>query len=472
MAIATPARTKTVGETEPMAVSAAEVVHQGEKLILPESMSCDQAIDLLQRRRDHLEQDINIIEAIQCFPWDGAAALEQVLINLYGWAPAVPTGWFGQNPPTLINVEVALGKFKSVPWGTFKLPNVPGSIKTEVAEKDGQVIMQLSATTKRSHEKEVRNLFAAVREYVRDHSIYRGQALRIRFYTDTRQRLAIPEIRFIDTNIDENMLVYKKDVDEAVRTNLFTPIQRMDDCIKSGIPFKRGILLGGTYGTGKTMAAKVAAKYSVQAGLTFISVDRADELVEALAFARMYQSPGAVLFCEDIDRVMSGERSIKMDDILNIVDGIDSKTQKIMVVLTTNDLLAINPAMLRPGRLDAVIEITPPDAEACERLLRAYGGARIQPSEDLSGAGAALEGQIPAVVYEALTRAKLAQVRRQAPGEAVTSLSGDAIAEAAKTLRTQCELLNRKPAKHRYTTLGELMVLAPDEDESTPLSMD
>ena len=41
--------------------------------------------------------------------------------------------------------------------------------------------------------------------------------------------------------------------------NLFTPITRVKDCIKNSIPVKRGILLGGTYGTGKTLAATVAA---------------------------------------------------------------------------------------------------------------------------------------------------------------------------------------------------------------------
>ena len=39
-----------------------------------------------------------------------------------------------------------------------------------------------------------------------------------------------------------------------------------------------------------------------------------------------------------------------MDDVLNIIDGIDSKKANIITVLTTNDLEGINPAMLRPGR--------------------------------------------------------------------------------------------------------------------------
>ncbi|MEX0632803.1 hypothetical protein M8494_14790 [Serratia ureilytica] len=45
-----------------------------------------------------------------------------------------------------------------------------------------------------------------------------------------------------------------------------------------------------------------------------------------------------MIFCEDIDRAVSGERSVAMDDILNILDGIDTKANNIITVLTTNQL--------------------------------------------------------------------------------------------------------------------------------------
>lgn len=166
----------------------------------------------------------------------------------------------------------------------------------------------------------------------------------------------------------------------------------------------------------------------------------------------------AVIFCEDIDRVMAGERSVAMDDILNIIDGIDTKSANIVVVLTTNDLQAINPAMLRPGRLDAVIEVTPPDAKAVEKLLRVYGGEAIAATTDLAEAGKALDGAIPAVISEVVKRAKLAQLRLQQPGEKVAQLSEAALLEAAKTMRSQLKLLkDRSEANFEKPALDQAL---------------
>jgi transitional endoplasmic reticulum ATPase len=135
-----------------------------------------------------------------------------------------------------------------------------------------------------------------------------------------------------------------------------------------------------------------------------------------------------------------------MDDILNIIDGIDTKNANIITVLTTNDVDALNPAMLRPGRLDAVIEVLPPDAEAVERLLRAYGGSTIPATADVAAVAEALAGKIPAVIAEVVHRAKLAQLRRQPIGERVTRISNEALLEAADTMQRQLSLLYKTPA--------------------------
>src|SRR3546814_9239016 len=165
------------------------------------------------------------------------------------------------------------------------------------------------------------------------------------------------------------------------------------------------------------MAATVASRLAVDAGVTYVYIPRADELPDAIEFAKQYQSPACVIFCEDVDRVTNGDRSVEMDDILNLLDGIDTKNNHIITVLTTNDLQSINPAMLRPGRLDAVIDVTPPDAQAVEKLLRLYGGDAIAADTNLEEAGRVLAGNIPAVIAEVGKRAKLAQLRLQPAGD-------------------------------------------------------
>lgn len=181
-------------------------------------------------------------------------------------------------------------------------------------------------------------------------------------------------------------------------------------------------------------------------GITYLYVPRADELSHAIGFAKQNQSPACVIFCEDIDRSLSGERTTEMDDILNVIDGIDTKSTNVIVVLTTNDLNAINPAMLRPGRLDAVIEVLPPDAKAVEKLLRLYGGAAIEPDTDLTKAGQSLAGEIPAVISEVVKRAKLAQLSLQDPGVPVTKLSEAALVASADSMAKQLKLLKERSA--------------------------
>jgi transitional endoplasmic reticulum ATPase len=150
-----------------------------------------------------------------------------------------------------------------------------------------------------------------------------------------------------------------------------------------------------------------------------------------------------------------------MDEILNLIDGIDTKNSNIIVVLTTNDLDAINPAMIRPGRLDAVIDVTPPDAQAVEKLLRLYGGTAINPETDLTDAGRVLAGNIPAVIAEVVKRAKLAELRRLQPGQKVSQLSQDAIVEASKTMHAQVALLKRlSEPKETKPTITDLVIEA------------
>lgn len=435
---------KTLSEQETK-VHVADIVHHGEKITLPENMSVSDAINILERRQEYLEEEIKISEKFKVFPWDGAHALQNVLAKRYGWASAEPTpGFFGSRPPEMMSVDVDYNKVVSVPWGRFSLPAISGFIQCDYSRENGRVIFAISARILRKDEQAIQSLFDELRTELLSNSIYRGKAFKMRFRDEDGDLISVPEPKFLDTNdVDESMMVYSDNVQRSIETNLFTPILRVADCKENGIPVKRGVLLGGTYGTGKTMAAKVASKYAVQSGVTYLYVPRVNELADAVEFAKMYCDPACVIFCEDIDRAMDGGRTVEMDDILNIIDGIDTKSANIIVVLTTNHLDNINPAMLRPGRLDAVIDVTPPDQKAVEKLLRAYGGESIAQDVDLSEPSKILAGRIPAVIAEVVKRAKLTQLSLQAPGTKVTSITSEALCAAAQSMEAQLELLYR-----------------------------
>jgi transitional endoplasmic reticulum ATPase len=428
------------------AVHVAEIVNHGTKLILPEDMSVDQGIDLLKRRKKYLEEIVEFREVFDVFPWDGANALDLTLTKIYGWSPAEATpSFFGPEPPKMLSIEVAYGITRQVPWGRFSLPGIKGHIDCTAQKKNGRYHFAISATVTREHEPAIQKLFKQLREELATNSIYSGKAFKLRFRDDSGEDLPMPEPKFIVTDdISREQLIYSKAVQDQIETNLFTPLERTADCVKNGIPVKRGILLGGPYGTGKSLAAKVASKLAVDNGITFIYVQRADELADAVSFAKLYSVPACAIFCEDIDRAMDGTRDKAMDDILNIIDGIDTKSTNIITVLTTNNLAGIHPAMLRPGRLDAVIEVLPPDAEAVERLIRYYAGASLDESTDLSKVGAILQGKIPAVIAEVVKRAKLAQLRLQDKGTKVVGLSEEALVIAAHSIESQVALINKQ----------------------------
>lgn len=430
-------------------IDVADIVYHGEKLILPEGLNIDGALELLRRRKKYEMETVNPSADFDVFPWDGAHALDAVLTRKFGWSPAeAQKGFFGDIPPKTVTIEVGFGQTKSVPWGEFSIPSTDGGrVSCSISKKRGRIVFAISAMVKRQDEKIVQQIFDEVRAELAVNSIYRGKAIKIRFRDDHGNTLPMPEPSFLDVSkISTDMLIYSKPVHDAVVTNLFTPITRVKDCIANGVAVKRGVLLGGKYGTGKTLAATVASKLASDTGITYIYCPRTDELSDAIEFAKQYQSPAAVVFCEDIDRSLNGERTVAMDDILNIIDGIDTKSANIITVLTTNNLEGINPAMLRPGRLDAVIEVTEPDAWAIEKLLRFYGGKSIEATTDLTQAAQQLADQkaIPAVVAEVVARAKLSQITLQEPGTKVTNISAEALTEASATMSSQLDLLRRR----------------------------
>jgi transitional endoplasmic reticulum ATPase len=201
-------------------------------------------------------------------------------------------------------------------------------------------------------------------------------------------------------------------------------------------------------------------------GWTFILLDKIKGLKVALEFANRYAP--ALVFAEDVDRV-AAVRTDTINDLINTIDGVVSKRAEIMTVLTTNFVEKLDPVILRPGRLDAVITLRPPGSETVQRLIRHYAGMLVAVNEDISAAGAELAGQIPATIREAVERAKLGMI-----GRAGDSLNGDDLVTAARTMKNHLELLNRhtteqsEPEKLANALRAVLGGAADGEKAATP----
>jgi hypothetical protein len=408
-----------------VSVDKVEVRTHDGPMLLPEGLSDERAIEVLQRKIAYESQKFEVdAEFTDTFIWEAAFAFSKVLERDYGWAGArtkVVETFFGplRIPPRMIGVKTGPNENVQIPWGQFTIPGINGYLESSSVQhvRGGPHYFKITGEVKRRDEKKVNDLINAVRKYVQQHSIYRNRAFRLRLTDDSGEHLQFPDINFetLEPKLEAE-LVLPHDTDRLVRVNLFTPIERTDEVRKHGVPLKRGVLLAGQYGTGKTMIANVTGVKALRNGWTYIVCDKPWELADIIRVARRYQP--CVVFCEDIDRIVQDERNIGVDEILNVIDGVESKGTEIMVVLTTNDIDAINPALLRPGRLDAIALVGPPDADAAERLARMYSRGLILPDSSLERSKAMMAGKIPAVIREIVERSKLAAVDTIEPGEA------------------------------------------------------
>jgi len=415
-------------------------------IIVPEGLDLKRAVKWLVRRIDDEESTVAISHEFNALPLEGAAALAAACQEMFSWQSLVPTpGFFGASPPSMISMEFAPGKKVKIPWGRMVFPDIEGYLETSISIVDSRPVFVCRGEIKRKYEHVVNKLLRRAEAYVLEHSLYKGKALRVPFpeYEDPRElKPSDFSPAFMDlSDVDAGELVLPDVVQAQVDTSLFTPIRHTAACRDAGVPIKRGVLLFGPYGTGKTLTMKIAAKTCVDNGWTFVCIDDPKKLAEAIRFARRFQP--CLIFAEDIDRAVSGaERTQEIDAILNTIDGIDSKTVDIMVCLTTNHVEKLNRAMMRPGRLDAVIEIQRPDAKAVQKLCRNYCGQLLPAEADLTEVGTLLHGQTAAVVREICERSKMGAINRTGKAE---DLAASDLVTSAHGMRTQLELMDATP---------------------------
>lgn len=154
-----------------------------------------------------------------------------------------------------------------------------------------------------------------------------------------------------------------------------------------GIPWRRGWLLHGGPGTGKTSLTRAVAE---DLDLPVFAFDLATLFNNELqaAWQKMLESVPCIALFEDIDSVFDGRENkvgghLTYDCFLNCLDGVE-RADGVLLVITTNRLEKLDPALgipssqisTRPGRLDRVLELTGPDEagrrQFCQRILHEW----------------------------------------------------------------------------------------------------
>lgn len=151
------------------------------------------------------------------------------------------------------------------------------------------------------------------------------------------------------------------------------------DYVRLGIPWHRGLVFHGPPGTGKTSTAKALAG-ALRLDVHYVPLsDMAKDTDLNNLIGRV--SERSMLLLEDIDVVRAArdrddtEKGLTLSGLLNVLDGVMTP-HGLITVMTTNNLDALDPALLRPGRADRIEYLGPLDDEQLARLVEAMTGCR------------------------------------------------------------------------------------------------
>ncbi len=234
-----------------------------------------------------------------------------------------------------------------------------------------------------------------------------------------------------------------------IREIVELPLKRPDLFVHVGIEPPKGVLLYGPPGTGKTILAKAVANstdatFLRVVGSEFVQkyIGEGARLVRELFEMAKNKSP-AIIFVDELDAIgarrldgaTSGDREVQrtLMQLLAEMDGFDPRGE-VKLIAATNRLDMLDPALLRPGRFDRVIEIPMPNKDAIESILKIHTqGMSLDEEVDLKHIADLAVGASGADLRALATEAGMYAIRE----ERTTIYQTDFENAAAKILRKE-----------------------------------
>ncbi|BBZ37247.1 AAA family ATPase [Mycobacterium conspicuum] len=236
------------------------------------------------------------------------------------------------------------------------------------------------------------------------------------------------------------------DAKQALTEAVLWPLRHPDTFARLGIEPPRGVLLYGPPGCGKTFVVRALAssgQLSVHAVKGSELMDKwvgsSEKAVREL-FRRARDSAPSLVFLDEVD-ALAPQRGQSFDSgvtdrvvaaLLTELDGIEP-LRDVVVLGATNRPDLIDPALLRPGRLERLVFVEPPDAEARREILRTAGKSiPLAADVDLDAVAAELDGYSAADCVALLREAALSAMRRSIDAADVTAADLEAARNAVR----------------------------------------
>lgn len=233
---------------------------------------------------------------------------------------------------------------------------------------------------------------------------------------------------------------------QALTETVLWPLQHPETFERLGVEPPRGVLLYGPPGCGKTFVVRALAssgRLSVHAVKGAELMDKwvgASEKAVRDLFRRARDSAPSLVFLDELDALAprrgqsfdSGVTDRVVAALLTELDGIEP-LRNVVVLGATNRPDLIDPALLRPGRLEKLVFVEPPDADARREILRTAGKSiPLSDDVDLNALADELDGYSAADCVALLREAALTAMRRSIDAADVTAAD---VAHARETVR-------------------------------------
>lgn len=270
---------------------------------------------------------------------------------------------------------------------------------------------------------------------------------------------------------------------ESLEANIIVPLERDDIADEFNIQPKRGVLLAGPPGTGKTtvgraLAHRLKSKFFLIDG-TFISGSREFYGKVQQVFDAAKSNAPSIIFIDDSDVIFENKEDFGLYRyLLTALDGLESESNKrVCIMMTTMDVASVPPALVRSGRIELWLETTLPDHKARVEILT-HHVSKLPPklhSVDVSALADLSDGLTGADLRRLIEDGKILYAydisKNKQPRELLEYFS-----QAVETIRSNKEKYLEAELKSKsknalpdpFAFLRSMGGFGPDEGDSSP----